>query len=439
MSMLNLLPDHLTHRWNRKSETEIDTSTGLAVSTSTKYANTKFENTSHIPDIENVETTLKTVDRNDREVFDNMIGAVKSAFVDGQFDEAVKRVSEWPTANGETGAENSSQPLRPVSRMPLPTEPVTRPKVSLIAEHAEKIRALVEAPTPLNKTPRHSATSRLAQWLLLSLRSSDAGNRRRMSRTPFIASAILIAGNTRLAGHTLNIGPGGTLIDAETENQPPIGTALLIEISGMQPLKGVVADLTLNGIHIAFSDNEPENQDAINTLTEILARSETSNEPVLNIASTLANSVSTAFSAALAWSTITPEALFANSGRPRIEDRPNTLEPDIQNFYREILAPLMASIASDQDNLYVVAAACDGTMPVTTLGAAQSNFSGDGIRNGWHTHRALRNRAEAIVQIYKDIGPNNSQSHLIKEVSAPVIVAGRHWGCIRIGYDTPRP
>ena len=51
-------------------------------------------------------------------------------------------------------------------------------------------------------------------------------------------------------------------------------------------------------------------------------------------------------------------------------------------------------------------------------------------RTGLH---AARNQSPFLFQTYRrDMG--NDQYVLMKDVSAPIVVAGRHWGALRIGY-----
>jgi methyl-accepting chemotaxis protein len=50
-------------------------------------------------------------------------------------------------------------------------------------------------------------------------------------------------------------------------------------------------------------------------------------------------------------------------------------------------------------------------------------------------HRAVQNTDPLILQTYqRDMGGGNLI--FMKEISAPITVNGRHWGCLRTGYLT---
>lgn len=345
--------------------------------------------------------------------------------------------SEAPGPSVATVAGTAIVPDIGTDAAPEPEDsdvPPARP-MSLVAQHAETIRRLLGEENGAGNDV--AALDRLAE----GLRTTPAGDRRRVKRLPLMAAATVTNVHGSFSTHTLDVSIAGVQLDAVTCELDP-GERIDIEIEGLPILIGRVVANSREGVHVAFCQTTPFNRAALDQLPGRIETVARANETQTEEAAALAAAMSHAFAAALAWGTVTADALFAQSGLGDAHGRPVDLET--QAFYRDMLMPLLAPVAGREGVLYGLAATSEGTVPVTTARAGEMTGAHFGRGARWHTRRALRNRAGPIVQIYREDGAWNRvpptarngevETLLIRDVSAPVVVAGRHWGCVRLGY-----
>lgn len=163
----------------------------------------------------------------------------------------------------------------------------------------------------------------------------------------------------------------------------------------------------------------------------------------VHLAVDTANALSTHLETALAQGDITMGALFDEDYRPLAGTDP------LQ--YQTSFSPLLGTVgelmdkATASDNQIVATAVFDrnGYMASAPRKLCQPQRAGDSAWNTensriWRLYKdrtatkACCNRADFLVQTYRrDLG---GHYQLMKDASSPIIVAGQHWGAVRVVY-----
>jgi len=166
--------------------------------------------------------------------------------------------------------------------------------------------------------------------------------------------------------------------------------------------------------------------------------------PFIDKAKAVAAAIGTAFEAALAEGRITEAALFDHDYRPIAGTDPQQLLAGCTELTDRLLPALQEPVL-DFDPRVAFCAAIDqnGYLPTHNLKFSKPQGSDPVWNNANCRNRRLfddrvglsagRNTRPFLLQTYRrDMGGGNFV--LMKDVSAPILVRGRHWGGLRIGY-----
>ena len=158
----------------------------------------------------------------------------------------------------------------------------------------------------------------------------------------------------------------------------------------------------------------------------------------------VAADIAEAFESGVADGRITLEALFDRSYRPVPDSDPEQVTAGCTAFCDAVL-PAIQEPLLDFDPRIVFCAAIDENGYLPTHNAKFSQPQGDDpVWNAANCRNrrifddrvglaAGRNREPFLLQIYRrDMG--GGKFVLMKDLSAPITVGGRHWGGVRIGY-----
>ena len=182
------------------------------------------------------------------------------------------------------------------------------------------------------------------------------------------------------------------------------------------------------------------------TLIEFIANSgvETADTPLIRMAMETAKQISAEFEAAVSRSEISERQLFDERYREIRGTEPKQFMTDYTAFTDRVLPPIQDPLLkTDSRIVYCVAWAKNGYLPThhPEYSRAQSK---DVAWNTAHcrnrrvfddrtVQRVGRNTKPFLLQTYRrDMG--GGKFVMIKDVSSPVIVNGRHWGAFRIGF-----
>jgi methyl-accepting chemotaxis protein len=181
-------------------------------------------------------------------------------------------------------------------------------------------------------------------------------------------------------------------------------------------------------------------------LIELIAGSgiETSDTPIIRAGLETAKRIGQLFEAAIARGEISEAQLFDERYREIAGSNPKQYLTDYVEFTDRVLPPIQDPLQrSDPRIIFCVAWAKGGYLPTHNPNYRQPQGK-DPVWNAAHcrnrrlfkdraVQKVARNTKPFLLQTYRrDMGGGNFV--LMKDLSSPIWVRGRHWGAFRIGY-----
>jgi len=212
-------------------------------------------------------------------------------------------------------------------------------------------------------------------------------------------------------------------------------------------LGGLAEGVQLSSTSLTQADKRVEGLLGLSEgLIELIAGSgiETSDTAVIRLGIATAKRIGEVFETALARGEITEAQLFDERYREIAGSNPKQYLTDYVAFTDRVLPPIQDPLQrSDPRIVFCVAWARGGYLPTHNPNYRQPQGK-DPAWNAAHcrnrrlfrdraVQKVARNTKPFLLQTYRrDIGAGNFV--LLKDVSSPIWVRGRHWGAFRIGY-----
>ncbi|HYD29598.1 MAG TPA: methyl-accepting chemotaxis protein [Azospirillaceae bacterium] len=279
--------------------------------------------------------------------------------------------------------------------------------------------------------------------LKVILRQSVDGNRRHARLEDTAETATLrFAGRTitcKISEFTIN---GAVLVPEALGAAPEAG----IRADLMVPELGVVPSTILRqevgGLRIEFS---PEDSLLRARIGEYLYGHEAADQPFINAVKEGATRISALFEEGVTRGEIALADLFDEQYVPIAGTNPQQHMTKFVTFTDRLLPPIQEPIL-EMDKRVVFCAACDRNGYIATHNRKCSQPQGpDPVWNAANSRNrriftdrtgisAARNTNKHLLQTYlREMG--GGQMAILKDVSAPITIRGRHWGALRIGYN----
>jgi methyl-accepting chemotaxis protein len=217
--------------------------------------------------------------------------------------------------------------------------------------------------------------------------------------------------------------------------------------STLADIRALAEGVSLSSTNLENADKRVQGLLSLSeTLIEFIAGSgiETRDTPLIRIAVETAKRISAAFESAVQRGEISAAQLFDERYREIRGTNPKQYMTDYVEFTDRLLPPIQDPLQkSDPRIIFCVAWARGGYLPTHNPEYRQPQGK-DPQWNAAHCRnrrlfddRAVRkvgqNTKPFLVQTYRrDMG--GGQFALMKDVSSPIFVNGRHWGAFRIGY-----
>ncbi|RJF77327.1 PAS domain S-box protein [Azospirillum cavernae] len=341
-------------------------------------------------------------------------------------------VEEQSAANGEIGrsATNSAGGASQVSSSVLRIRDQTDEITDIARDVSRRM------------TDTQSAVSDLKRRLVIALRQSVAGDRRTSDRIPCEEAITLVIGANRVSATMLDLSIDGLLVD-------PKGLPTLAEHSAIQvllrdagDLPAIVAGSSDLGLHLAFgelSDAQTEK------LEEAYRRLIETDRPFIKTIQETATSLAGLLENSLRDGRITEEDLFSTQLTSVPGTAPEQFIAPFTDLTDRLFPTLQEQIlASNPRFQFCVAVNSIGYLPTHNARYSEPQRPGEVDWNTAHSRNrrlftdraglaAARNTRAFLLQAYRrDMG--GGQMVRLKEVDAPIIVRGRHWGSLRLGY-----
>jgi methyl-accepting chemotaxis protein len=186
--------------------------------------------------------------------------------------------------------------------------------------------------------------------------------------------------------------------------------------------------------------------DLSENLIELIADSgvETADAPLIRTVIEIAKTISVAFEAAIARGEISPDQLMDENYREISGTDPKQYLTDYVEFTDRILPPIQDPLQkSDSRIVFCVAWARGGYLPTHNPNYRKpqgadpvwnnANCRNRRLFNDRAVKKVAANTRPFLLQTYRrDMGGGNFV--LMKDLSSPILVRGRHWGAFRMGF-----
>jgi methyl-accepting chemotaxis protein len=282
----------------------------------------------------------------------------------------------------------------------------------------------------------------LGQRFTMMIRQTAIGDRRRQDRLPAERDGTLSAGGTRLGVKTRDISEGGALLVPQEDGAWPHTGPATAQIDGLGTVELVIVAVSDNGLHCAFQNPSAEFQANVDAL---LAEVRRQLDPLIARACNGAHRVETAMREALASGRLTMEDLFDTDYRPIPGTDPEQVENRALAVLETLLPPIQEEILAGSNGMAFCAAVDrNGYLPVHNLVYSKAQRPDDPTWNAANCRNkrifddraglsAARNTRPFLVQTYpRDMG--NGTIVWMREIDAPVVIDGHHWGGFRTAY-----
>jgi methyl-accepting chemotaxis protein len=283
-----------------------------------------------------------------------------------------------------------------------------------------------------------SLSEHLTKRLSVTLKNFVDVDQRRFPRSPAKIPASLVCRDRTISTEVLEISEGSALVNGVTVKLEA-GAAVDLDLKDIGPLRARVASSDF-GYRLHYTETPQQTAVALKALMQrLLAREQVLRDIVIERAAT----ISSLFERALSSGTISEADLFDVNYIPIPETNPQQYRNRALDFLDANLPAIQEPILA-LDSAVVFSAAVDhnGYLPVHNKKYSAPQ-GGDPVWNNANSRNrrifddmtgllAGRNTRESLSQTYpRDLG--GGRVELIKDISAPVFVRGKHWGGLRMG------
>lgn len=283
----------------------------------------------------------------------------------------------------------------------------------------------------------------LTHHLRTILRHVSFRNKRETFGYVSFRSCRLIFQDGTATGRALDISPCGSLISLDLPHTFSRGQSIQVEFDRIGLLHGTIASIIDNRIQVSFDDQHPFYCLSEPALKHALKQLHIENETITHHCSEFANDVTAAFEAGLYCGDILLQDLLSKEYEYIPGTIPQHYRAAASVFYEDVLPFVLKDFFVEPCVAYAVITDRNGYVPVhnppyslkpTANVTFDTRFSRNRrIYDDWSTLRAARNLRPSLIQICRwDVLEGKQPS--VKEVSVPVFIKGRHWGCAQIGF-----
>lgn len=320
--------------------------------------------------------------------------------------------------------------------------------VDTVVQHVEEIdRAALSAATE-SANARRAASKGASQAggmlrrFIPTMRHSSFADRRTHDRFPVEHRARARLGGVDIVSRTIDLSRGGVLVAHPEDRKLEPGLSGTIEIADLPPLPCRMTAMSELGLHMAFDRPAAGELQPLDGLLETV---EGSYRPLIERAQAFAADLSALMMDALERGLVSQADLFDVDYVALPDTDPQQYGNRALDLLEQILPRALAgTLASDARLLFTVPIDRNGYIPVHNAAQALPQRKDDPVWNASHARNrrifddragiaAARSVRPFLVQSYpRDMG--GGVTEMVREVDAPLRVAGRHWGGVRMAY-----
>lgn len=313
-------------------------------------------------------------------------------------------------------------------------------KAKLIHSSAIEASELTEA-VDAEAGKMNGSLAEMTRQLLTVLRQNPDGDRRKHDRWPArIPGRLTIAGRTTTVD-TLDVSLGGLLIEAKAGHDQRVGQSGDIDLTGAGSLGVEIVAISPLGIHMRFrGQGDVANPGVVRLIEQLRASVSVEIERACDGAAR----VIAAFEEAVARRELSMSDLFDVNYVPIPDTDPQQFETRALKVLERLLPPIQEPLLAAHGMAYAISVDRNGYVPVHNRNVSQPQRRGDTVWNTANCRNkrifddrtgllAARNARPFLLQNYpRDLGGGNIV--MMREIDAPIVVGGRHWGGFRTAY-----
>ena len=322
----------------------------------------------------------------------------------------------------------------------------TADSVRLVHERIGSVATQAGVTTKVSTQLRHNTSELVDQVVniekrvVASLRNSRFAERRRAARVAVDLRVECIAGETRRPAVVENISNGGAQVRLDSGTVPK-GTRLTLTLPEIGRIDAEVANVDGEVIHAHFLELEA---DVTAALARALDRWHRGDDALIATVQAAARQISGLLDDTIDSGGISAEVVFSTAYQPIAGTDPQQYMTGYTELCDRLLPSIQEAVLQKESRIdFCVAVDRNGYLPTHNLKYSQPQRPGDTAWNIANCRNrrifddftgiaAARSRAPALVQTYRrDMG--GGKFLLMKDVSAPILVHGRHWGALRLG------
>ncbi len=323
---------------------------------------------------------------------------------------------------------------------------------SRFVEHVSEQIALVDRSVLEARSQSVEASRSSSQGMVLAqglrrrfvpvIRSTQAGDRRVHDRFPAELAVTITTGSASGASETIDISAGGLLAACPADFAPIVGARSTVNLAGVGILPARLVASSSLGLHFAFENPQNPEFDLYRLKLKAI---EAEYLPMIDAAQAFAQDVSMAMEDVIRRGSLSQSILFETDYIAIPGTDPQQFEVAGLKVLEQILSSIYDHrMAADKRLVFALAIDRNGYIGVHNRVYSQPQRPGETAWNMANCRNkrifddragivAARSTRPFMVQAYKrDMGGGSMV--MMREVDAPVTVAGRHWGGVRMAY-----
>ncbi len=274
------------------------------------------------------------------------------------------------------------------------------------------------------------------------LRQSRHGDRRGLDHLPIELKAEVRSGGDRHLTTTLDLSETAVTLKPLADWAPAPGRTMTVGLEGIGSIEAKVTRSSRFGISLALHTPQRSVAEKLGAAVQSV---QASHAVYIDRARDVAARVAGAVEAAVAEGRLAIEAVFDMSYRPIPGTDPQQFSTAYLAEFDRLLPPIQEeALKSDRHMVFCACVDRNGYLPVHNLVYSKPQRLGETTWNAANARNrrifddraglsAARNVRPHLVQSYaRDMG--NGTVVMMKEIDAPIIIGGRHWGGVRMAY-----
>jgi methyl-accepting chemotaxis protein len=308
--------------------------------------------------------------------------------------------------------------------------------------HQEAQRVVESAVAATVESERFAAgVARVSDKVVSFLRQTEIGDRRHHDRWPVNMDGALSVRGTSQRVTVIDISRAGALVTVTAGEARPGETGVL-NIPRIGDLAVRVVSTSPLGVHLAFASTSVE---ALKPVSEHIAGLEATYAPMIRFAQERAAALAGILEQGLRNGEVIAGQVFSPVYDLIPDTHPEQYTCEALPFYEKMFRDFVdAPLRQNPQLVFVLPIDRNCYIPVHNRDCSLPQRPG---QTGWNTQysrnkrifddrhgmRVARNKRPFLIQLYhRDLGDGGRV--IIKEIGAPVMVAGRFWGNVRVAY-----